>query len=253
MTWHLMGVSPNKTLSHLLYFLGSIFRSHETIWKGSSVEQDGATRRKLVRLAQFADGHRNCSCCGVKYHQMSFSRQKPVDAYWNMQEHQGGTGGKPIEINWDTALQRYFPSVWHNCELIHAFIFSTLLTAPFWFSTVCYRVLRTIEIIHDPIHLGEKTPGLWWSGFVFGVTAQGYRMLVTWHVFNEAAAVVKKSLWHLCKSQWRGENLLTTCSDELPIKDVASLAVGKSTTALMFRVLLCSFHAIFVLQLMLVL
>ena len=156
MTWHLMGVSPNKTLSHLLYFLGSIFRSHETIWKGSSVEQDGATRRKLVRLAQFADGHRNCSCCGVKYHQTSFSRQKPVDAYWNMQEHQGGTGGKPIEINWDTALQRYFPSVWHNCELIHVFIFSTLLTAPFWFSTVCYRVLRTIEIIHDPIHLGEK-------------------------------------------------------------------------------------------------
>lgn len=169
--------------------------------------------------------------------QMSFSRQKPVDAYWNMQEHQGGTGGKPIEMNWDTALQRYFPSVWHNFELIHVFIFSTLLTAPFWFSTVCYRVLRTIEIIHDPIHLGEKTPGLWWSQFVFGVTAQGYRMLVTWHVFNEATAVVKKSLWHLCKSQWRGGSLLTTCSDELPIKDVASLAVGKSTTALMFRVL----------------
>ena len=114
------------------------------------------------------------------------------------------------------------------------FIFSTLLTAPFWFSTVCYRVLRTIEIIHDPIHLGEKNTRV----VVVSICVWGQGpMLVTWHVFNEAAAVVKKSLWHLCKSQWRGEKMLTTCSDELPIKDVASLAVGKSTTALMFRVL----------------
>ena len=41
-----------------------------------------------------------------------------------------------------------------------AFFLATLLTAPFWF-TVCDRVLRTIEIIHDTIHLGKKAPGLW--------------------------------------------------------------------------------------------
>ena len=238
MTWHLMGVSPNKTLSHLLYFLGSIFRSHETIWKGSSVEQDGATRRKLVRLAQFADGHRNCSCCGVKYHESNVLLQAKASGC--ILEYAGTPRGDRWEANWDelrystakilsfclTILSWFMFSFFLHCSLHHSGFLP--------FVTGCYGPSKSST---TPFTWEKKTPGLWWSQFVFGVTAQGYRMLVTWHVFNEATAVVKKSLWHLCKSQWRGGSLLTTCSDELPIKDVASLAVGKSTTALMFRVL----------------
>ena len=133
---------------------------------------------------------------------------------------------KDTFLLFDTILSWFMFSFFLHCSLHHSGFLP--------FVTGCYGPSKSST---TPFTWEKKKPGLWWSQFVFGVTAQGYRMLVTWHVFNEATAVVKKSLWHLCKSQWRGGSLLTTCSDELPIKDVASLAVGKSTTALMFRVL----------------
>ena len=58
-TRHFACVSPDKhCFMFPLYFWG-FHRSYGSIWKGSAVEQDGATRRKLVLLAQFADAYRH--------------------------------------------------------------------------------------------------------------------------------------------------------------------------------------------------